>query len=166
MILCKITDLKDFMGKLLNTDCFDSFLLGEAILHTGNSFVIDGHVNFDFYTEEERQDPQIVPYDFVEWKASRSVCFELIKGKRTPTSFQFVFYLKPEAMKQVLEHAGYSDAVVRQMVLNIKYDSNGLTLTTGIAYHVFTMDKQPDTLWDNAARKFLLKKEISFEELS
>lgn len=154
------------MGKLLNSDCFDSFLLGEAILNTVNSFVIDGHVNLDFYTTEEQKDPEIIPYDYVEWKTIRPVCFHLIKGKRTPTSFQFVFYLKPAAMEKLLEGSGYSslDSTVRHMVLNIKYDQNGLSLTTGIAYHAFTMDKQPDVIWDKAICRFLQGKNISYEE--
>ena len=40
----QIKDVKNFMGRLLGTDAFDSFLLAEASITTYNTFVIDGHI--------------------------------------------------------------------------------------------------------------------------
>ena len=50
MLALKLTDIKDFMNKLLRSDIFDHFLLQEADILTGASFVIDGHINKDFYS--------------------------------------------------------------------------------------------------------------------
>ena len=41
------------MNKLLIENAFDSFLISEAIIKTGNTFVIDGHINEGFYSDEE-----------------------------------------------------------------------------------------------------------------
>ncbi len=49
MIALKITNVKQFMAKLLGGEDFDSFLLEEATISTYNTFMIDGHQNRDFY---------------------------------------------------------------------------------------------------------------------
>lgn len=168
MIALKITNIKQFMGKLLCSEDFDSFLLEEASVSTYNTFHIDGHLNREFYTSEEWEDKENRPYDFSMWKAIRPICFELIKGNHTPTAFRFVLHLIPTYTESILR--GGDTAVtpeqVKAFVLNIKYDGTDLTLVTGTAFHTFLMDKTPDALWDRAVRQFLTKKEISFEDLT
>ncbi|MBO5473008.1 MAG: hypothetical protein J6A08_04380 [Lachnospiraceae bacterium] len=167
MIALKIMNVKQFMGKLLTGDDFDTFLLEEASIRTYNTFVIDGHQNKDFYTSEEWEDQSIRPYDLSTWKTIRPICFQLIKGKHTPAAFQFVLHLMPEYTASVL-HKGdtaISPQQIRAFVLNIKYDGAVLTLVTGTALHTFLPDKTPDSLWDQAVRQFLTKREIAYEEL-
>lgn len=48
MIALQIKEIKSFMGKLLGTECFDSFLLEEAVITTYNTFRIDGRINREF----------------------------------------------------------------------------------------------------------------------
>ena len=167
MIALKITNIKQFMGRLLGSEDFDSFLLEEASVCTYNTFFIDGHQNRDFYTAEEWEDETIRPYDFSTWKTIRPICFDLIKGTHTPSSFRFVLHLMPQYAQSVLR--GGDTAVtpqqVKAFVLNIKYDGTDLTLVTGTAFHTFLMDKTPDILWDQTVRQFLSKKEIAYEEL-
>ena len=167
MIAWKITNVKQFMGKLLASDTFDLFLLEEASITTYNTFSIDGHQNKDFYTAEEWEDKEIRPYDFSLWKTIRPICFDLIKGTHTPTSFRFVLHLLPEHVASILQKGNTAVTAdqVKAFVLNIKYDGSTLTLVTGTAFHSFLMDKTPDQLWDVAIRQFLSKKEISYEEL-
>ncbi len=167
MIALKITNVKHFMGRLLGSGDFDSFLLEEASVSTYNTFYIDGHQNRDFYTTEEWEDSAIRPYDFSTWKTIRPICFDLIKGTHTPSAFRFVLHLIPSYVASIL---GKSDCAVtpeqvKAFVLNIKYDGTGLTLVTGTAFHTFLMDKTPDSLWDQSVRQFLSKKEIMYEEL-
>ena len=83
MISRKITELKHFMTRLLASDCFDSFLLEQAIITTYNTFTIDGHLERNFYTSEEWEDPSLCPYDLSCWADIRPICFSLIKGKKT-----------------------------------------------------------------------------------
>ena len=53
MIALELTDIKDFMNKLLRTEVFDHFLLQEAVITSGASYVIDGHITKGYYTDEE-----------------------------------------------------------------------------------------------------------------
>lgn len=167
MIALRITNIRQFMGKLLGSEDFDSFLLEEASVSTYNTFFIDGHQNRDFYSAEEWEDESIRPYEFSTWKAIRPICFDLIKGTHTPTAFRFVLHLIPAHVESILQKGG-SELILQQVkafVLNIKYDGTDLTLVTGTAFHTFLMDKTPDILWDRAVRQFLSAKEIEYEEL-
>lgn len=166
MIALKITNIKQFMGRLLGSEDFDSFLLEEATVSTYNTFLIDGHQNRDFYTAEEWEDETIRPYDFSTWKTIRPICFDLIKGTHTPAAFRFVLHLIPKYVGSILQSdTTVTPQQVKAFVLNIKYDGTDLTLVTGTAFHTFLMDKTPDILWDQAVRQFLTKKDIAYEEL-
>ena len=167
MLAIQIKDVKTFMAKLLSADTFDSFLLEEARIHTFNTFIIDGHQNREFYTKEELDDPEIFPYEYSRWKDVKSICFQLIKGKKVPTFMKIILHRKPEDVYTLLEEGGaleFADTL-KAFVLTIKYDANGLLLTTGTSFSTFVMDKTADLLWDNAVRKFLTSQEIDFEEV-
>ena len=152
MISLQIKNIKQFMNQFLAGDAFDSFLLEQASISTYNTFTIDGRENRAFYTSEEWEDGETRPYEFTQWKKIRPVCFDLIKGKRTPTAFHFVLHLLPEYTASLLEKGDttVTPDQVKAFVLNIKYDGTSLTLITGTAFHTFLMDKTPDMLWDRA----------------
>ncbi len=165
MILCKIKDKKDFMGKLLAGKTFDSFLLKEASIHSFVPYLIDGHINKAFFDADDSVSASFLTYEYAQWKDIRSVCFDLIKGKRTPTKFMFVLYLKPEAMTAMFDKAGISitETFVQNLILNIRFEQGEMSLTTGVDYSGFTLDKSAEQLWDTTTFKFLDKKEISYE---
>ena len=165
MTSCKITELKNFMGRLLATDCFDDFLLEQAVLVTYNTFTIDGRLEKEFYSSEEWDDPSIRPYPFSCWSDIRSICFSLIKGKKTPVAMKFVLYLKPEKMTEILSQSDITipDGYVKALVLTIRYKSGEMTCTTGISLTDFFPDKTAERLWDKAFLQFLEKNGIAYE---
>ncbi len=165
MILCRMKDKKDFMGKLLAGECFDSFLLKEAVIHSFVPYQIDGRINKAFFSDEADDSSSITAYEYAQWKDIRPVCFDLIKGRRTPTKFVFVLYLKPEAMNAMFEKAGISasESLVQNLILNIRFEQGEISITTGVDYSGFTLDKSAEQLWDTTTRKFLDKKEIAYE---
>lgn len=167
MIALKITNVKQFMGKLLASEAFDSFLLEEASISTYNTFIIDGHQNRDFYTSEEWDDKEIRPFDFTTWKQIRPICYSLIKGTKTPSAFKFILHLMPDYLASILkdQDTTVTPQQIKALVLTVKYDGTTLTLITGTAFHTFIMDKSVDALWDNAVKSFLDKREINYEEL-
>ena len=167
MIALKITNVKQFMGKLLASEAFDSFLIEEASISTYNTFIIDGHQNRDFYTSEEWDDKEIRPYDFTTWKQIRPICYSLIKGTKTPSAFKFILHLIPDYLASILKEQDttVTPQQIKALVLTVKYDGTTLTLVTGTAFHTFIMDKSVDVLWDNAVKGFLDKREINYEEL-
>ena len=167
MLAIQIKDVKTFMSKLLSGKTFDSFLLEEAQIHTFNTFTIDGHQNREFYTKEELEDAELFPYEYSEWKNMKSICFQLIKGKKVPKFMKIILHQKPENSYTLLEESDALDFAksLKAFVVTIRFDSNGLLLTTGTSFTTFVMDKTADLLWDNAFRKFLVAEEIEFEEV-
>lgn len=163
----KISDLKIFMNKFLLTESFDLFLLEEGTIVTYNTFQIDGHIQKDFFTKEEQEDETLCPYAFSQWKEIRPLCFQLIKGKRTPLSFKFVLLLRPEYMEKILAEGSFENtgSIIKSFTLAIKYDGNTATLITGISTASFLMDKTPEQLWDAAFQKFMDKIQIVWEEI-
>lgn len=157
----QIPSLKIFMHKLLMTDTFDLFLLEEATIRTGVEYRIDGHINAEFYDEED----EAPEYECMPWSMLRGLCFDLIKGKHTPLFFQFVLQLKPSEMRALLARDDIAAPNLKALVLNIRYDGNQATLTTGASHTSFTLDKSAEMAWDRAMVNFLCRQEIPFEEL-
>lgn len=163
----KISDLKIFMNKLLLSESFDYFLLEEGTIITYNSFQIDGRIQTDFYTKEEQEDTSLCSYDFSLWKEMRPLCFQLIKGKRTPLSFKFVLLLLPEHMERILASGKWQnhEELLKYFTLTVKYTGSTAAITTGISTKAFLMDKQPEQLWDNAFRLFMDRNQIAWVEI-
>ena len=167
MIALQITEIKDFMNKLLRSETFDHFLLQEAVIHSGAYYIIDGKLNKDFYDQTELEELGIEQFRFLPFSMLRGNCFDLIKGKKTPTSFKFVFLLSPENLSRTLASTGtiFTENDITGIYLNLKYQNQLLTLTTGISYTIFSTDKTLELQWDLLVQKFLKQNEISYEEL-
>ncbi|MDE6639741.1 MAG: hypothetical protein K2K63_04390 [Acetatifactor sp.] len=165
MTALQITSMKNFMSRLLASDTFDCFLLEEAVISTVNTCTIDGHINQDFFSGEEESERPV--YDFRPWSEIKGLCFDLIKGKRTPLFFRFVLHLMPEKAAALLEKegCGTDPSEIKALVLTIRYDGSKAVLTTGTSFHSFVLSKEPDAIWDRALAKYLTGKGIEFEEL-
>lgn len=160
----KIKELKIFMSRLLGSSVFDCFLLAEASITTYNTFFIDGRINKNFFTGSLNNEGILPPYEFSMWQDMRSLCFDLIKGKRTPVSFKFVLHLKPELAEALLKEneSAVSLNDLKAFVLNIKYDGSELTCITATAFHTFIPDKTPDQIWDAYMVKFFEQNQIIY----
>ena len=97
MIALTLTEIKDFTSHLLLKDTFDSFYFIEGEIVTFNTFRIDGFIQKDFFDI----DTDLPEYSY--WKNIREYCFSLIRGKRTPLSFRFVFSLSPRNIVRLIE---------------------------------------------------------------
>ena len=53
MIALELTDIKDFMNKLLRAEVFDHFLLQEAMITSSATYNINGQITKGFFSEEE-----------------------------------------------------------------------------------------------------------------
>ena len=85
----ELTDIKDFMN-------------------SAASYVIDGRVNKGFYSENELEELSLKDCSFLPYAMLRGNFFDLIKGKKTPSSFKFVLLLSPENLRRTLTSTGSS----------------------------------------------------------
>jgi predicted fused transcriptional regulator/phosphomethylpyrimidine kinase len=51
------------------------------------------------------------------------------------------------------------------MYINLRYQNQLLSLTTGISYNVFSIDKTLENQWDKMVMKFLSQNEIAYEDI-
>lgn len=160
MILLSISEVKEFMSKLLLSDTFDSFLFIEGEIVTFNTFSINGHLQKDFFDKD-----MIPERNYSLWKELREYCFSLIRGKRTPLRFKFVFGLSEPNIEKLLRQQGlsFTPQDVQGLYLNISYDGHSLRCVTGTSMNLFTLDKSLEEAWDKMVQKFFAQKEISFE---
>ena len=95
MLALELTNVKDFMNKLLKSETFDNFLLQEAVITSAASYVIDGHIHDGFFSSKEISELGLTGYRLLPFRFLRGNCFDLIKGRKTPSSFKFIFSLSP-----------------------------------------------------------------------
>ena len=166
MTAFQITSVKHFMNRLLLSDSFNIFLLEEAVISTANTFTIDGHVNRDFFRTGDDEDPDGL-LEFRSWGELKGLCFDLIKGKRTPLFFRFTLQLAPDKAAALLrsQNCDVDPGQVKALALNIRYDGTKAVLTTATAYHTFLPSKAPDAIWDKALAVFLDREGIAYEIL-
>lgn len=164
MIALQITELKPFMARLLGSNTFDDFLLQEATLQMGISYVIDGHINEAFYQTGDETDVRKDMPPFISYSEVRTTLFDLIKGKRTPLGFQVVLQLSPKRCN-ILFPEGPEHHLIKGLLMNIRFDGSRAMITSGISYSSFSLNKTPELIWDEALMSFLKNAGITFEQL-
>ena len=158
MIALKVKNQKDFMARLLASEIFDSFFVEEATIDTFNTFHIDGHVHKDFYKSDADYSDGNEIDDYSKWSSIRPICLELIKGKRTPLGFKFVFQPDNVTKDKIIAEADAGIAPSEVLLgLNIRYANGTIVLTTGTAFKTFTLDKSIEKAWDAFIPSFLSK---------
>lgn len=169
MIALEIKGTKSIMNTLLRSEQFDSFLVEEAIITTFNTFHIDGHLVKEFYSREELEEFEDSQKStvFSCWNDIRPVCFQLIKGKKTPVSFKVVLHAAPQLVEKIAANpeCGVAASLIRSLVLNIRYDNGRVTCITGSAFTTFVMDKSVEKLWDAYVHGLLSGFGLDFEEI-
>lgn len=163
MLCLRVTDVKSFMSKLLIHNVFDNFLLAELDITSFYSFHMDGKTNRDWYDTDQQEELG----EYSKWVSLKPYVYELVKGKKVPTSMKIVFYLSPENREKIVSRVGNgtNGNDVSQFCLNMKFEAGEMLLTTGVAFSVFTMDRTMQEQWDHDLRKFLKYYEIEFEVL-
>ncbi len=168
MVAFSILNIKEFMHLLLRTDAFDSFLLTEGSITTYMTWLLDGHPHADFFSPEDAGYALASQEAYVPFALARPACFDLIKGKRAPSSFKFVFMLSSENQRRTIASlkSSFAPEDVTGMYLNLKYHGQQLLCTTGVSCRIFSMDKSLEQGWDNMVLRFFKKHQIAYELLA
>ncbi len=157
MISIQIEQRKQFMHQLFLAEYFDAFLLSEATFVTFSTFHIDGKLQKSYYTTEEQEEMNLSEQKLTTWKRVRPFSLSLIKGTHTPLSFKIVFRLSKSNTVKMLSSSGlpFTENDVDGLYLNLHFQGNALTCTTGTSLRTFTLDKSLDHAWDELVKKYL-----------
>lgn len=160
-----IKDQKQFMNHLLKTDLFDHFLLAEATIHGAVSYQIDGRINPDFFDRDDTEQTLEDGAQYLPFSQLRAICYELIRGKRTPLYFKFVFLLSPKNAANTITSTdtAFGPDDINGILLNLTFRDGAMVLTTGVSYRTFTLDHSFDQAWDTLAARFLSNHGIEYD---
>lgn len=165
MIGLAIADVKDFMSKVLVKNTFDKFYVCESELQTLTMFKFGGHLNTAYYSSDEQEglEGRIHPL----WSELKPFVYQVIRGKKLPVSFHFVFQLSDENLRWLLEHNRISvqASEIGGLYMNIKYENKSVTCITGTSFKTFVMDRSLEQLWDATVLQFMKQNEIAVEQL-
>lgn len=163
MIALNIVDVRDFMSKMLVHNTFDKFYLCEASVETFTSFQFGGPLHKSYYSASEQE--TLGDRTLTLWQEMKPFAYELIRGKKLPLSFKFVFALSHENLTWLLEHnhTGIDPSNVSGLFLNVRYENKKVTCVTGTSFKTFIMDKSLEHLWDDTALKFMKQNQIGVE---
>ncbi len=165
MLALKITEIKEFMNHLLMMDTFDEFRLVEAGIIRAYTVNIDGRISPQFYTDEEKSILGIEEERFLKYAQMRQIVLGHIKGKRTPLLVRMTLSLPAkEALGRMRGSHDDIDTRIEDFLINIKYDSQGLLVTTGVSYSTFSMEKDLERLWDDYICEYLRSQQIIWEK--
>ena len=139
----EILDIKPFMQLLFQTNTLDSYEFVSAAIRTDMTYTLEGHINKDFFTEDELEQMHASDTPYLFWQYAKEKVFQLIKGKKTPSQLKIVLKLSDNDIHSLLDstHSSLTTADIDGMFLNILFQEGKLTIVCGISYKIFTMDK-------------------------
>lgn len=136
-------NIKPFMAKLFQSNEFSAFEVRKTEIKTITKFVIDGQLDT---TEDDDE-----PLKFCTWAQLQPYALNIIKGSVKPKSIRIIFALGLAEMES--NFAEHINDVA--LFLNIVFDGEKITITTGYSQKTFTLDKTIGTTWDAYVTNFL-----------
>jgi len=162
----EIKNTKEFMAKLLASEAFDDFLMLETKLTMATQYILDGHLQKDFFDTDEWEEQK---YAVIEWSKMRPTVFSLIKGTHTPVRFQISMQMKPDKVQKMLQSDEQELAALNNLVsgfyVNIRFEKGKVQLITAVDYKTFTMDKSAEKEFDQYVTQFLSELGIDWNEI-
>lgn len=170
MIAIKINDIKNFMGKLLLKESFDSFFLEKAQVLTRSMLTLSGRRNQNWYDSDQwdgMEQELSGDCSFLLWKEVKNTIFTYIRGDHPPDTMKISFKAGQRQTGEWLEDPSVQEACRKlgaELFLQLRYEQGELQLTTGIAFEQFQMERTVERAWDEAVLQFLRRERIGFEE--
>ncbi len=157
MRLIEVENIKALTSHLFAKDSFDKFLATEVSISALNTITIDGHINEQYLDEKEIALPENKE-GVIYWSKIRSLCYEIIKGRKVPLRFKIVFALPRHLFGAFLKkvNLGMSPDDINALFLNIGFQANKLTCTTAVSLKSFSLDKSLENAWDEYINKFII----------
>ena len=151
MIALLVHDIKEFMNLLLKKNRFDDFYMRQIDITTFTLFQIDGKRNKQHYSLAEQE---LITDEYCFWKEIRQYAFEIIKGQKLPKQIKIIFSIPQNKTEMIC-------ATPANYFLNISFEHNTITCTTGCSLLKFSMDKTAEHEWDKWVLELFQKLKIA-----
>lgn len=154
MEIFSIDEKTEYLKELFEKEKYDSFYLYEARVKTKLDYYVNGRLNREYFDTEEQAD---LP-EYVEWKDIKQIVYSYIKGKRLPIGFKIILMFNRENITRLLEmnNLPVKTEDVSALFMNVVYEHEALSVTTGTSLKIFTMDKTLEHVWDDTVKKYYI----------
>ncbi len=154
MEIFSIDEKTEYLKELFEKEKYDSFYLYEARVKTKLDYYVNGRLNREYFDTEEQAD---LP-EYVEWKDIKQIVYSYIKGKRLPIGFKIILMFNRENISRLLEmnNLPVKTEDVSALFMNVVYEHEALSVTTGTSLKIFTMDKTLEHVWDDTVKKYYI----------
>ena len=154
MEIFSIDEKTEYLKELFEKEKYDSFYLYEARVKTKLDYYVNGRLNREYFDTEEQAD---LP-EYVEWKDIKQIVYSYIKGKRLPIGFKIILMFNRENISRLLEmnNLPVKTEDVSALFMNVVYEHESLSVTTGTSLKIFTMDKTLEHVWDDTVKKYYI----------
>ena len=153
----EVIDVKEFTKGLFMSDTFNNMSVVEAEFITFVKYSINGKINKSYFDDTPED-------DYCLWGSIRQICFEIIKGKRTPTAFKLVLKF-PEKFTKEWIGENTTKGVEADMYLNIRYMDKKLHLISSFSPKIFSVEKNLSDLFDKFVADMFRKLNIVLSEI-
>ena len=153
MEIFEIEEKADYIRELFVSK-YDSFYLYEARVKTKLDYYINGKLNKAYFDSEQAEELS----EYIEWKDIKQTVYDYIRGKRLPIAFKIILMFNRENINRLLEmnHLPVSSEDVGALFLNVVYEHETLSVTTGTSLKIFTLDKILEQVWDDTVKKYYI----------
>ena len=141
------SQVKTFMGQLLREDIFDGFEVRTVDIGTNVHVSIDG-----LLAAEGEEKPS-----FSTWGSLRPLVYGIVKASPKPKYVKIVFSYCGAGACELHPNAA-------ALFLNMAYENDGVTFTTGTAQREFLMDRSLDTVWTEWVSGFFAQAKLLVQE--
>ena len=155
MTTLQVADVRSFMNLLLLSDTFDSWGFQGASVTSLTQYTIDGSINTDYLTEEERKARGDRGLLFSEF---RSVLTAIIRSGRTPLRMSVILTCPEELL------GGHQSTTAGSYQMTIRFQDKSLKLISGISIGSFSTDRSDAVFWDSFLPAYLEKLHIEFTQ--
>ncbi|MBQ9061448.1 MAG: hypothetical protein IJ121_01275 [Eubacterium sp.] len=99
---------------------------------------------------------------YVRWAELKNHCLAIIRGKRTPLAFHFVFQYPEDAATNLIlqESLPVAPEDVHGLYFNCRFQEGRLLITSGTSLAVFDIQKAVERAWDAQLSRFLTRLEL------
>jgi len=139
--------VKTFMGKILRENIFDMFEVRNIEIATTIHINIEGQL--EAYGDKKP--------GFSTWEALRPLVYAVIKTSPKPRYVKIVFSYRANEACDIHPNAA-------ALFLNMAYENDGVSFTTGTAQREFVFEKSLDASWDEWVKGFFAKAGLSVSD--
>ena len=140
MEIVEIEEKAEYIKELFEKEKYDSFYLYEARVKTKLDYYVNGRLNREYFDTEAQA-------DLPEYK-----------GERLPIGFKIILMFNRENISRLLEmnNLPVKEEDVSALFMNVVYEHETLSVTTGTSLKIFTMDKTLEHIWDDTIKKYYI----------